>query len=279
MTRLEVLLEALGQALCEKARGHFTRDTPLGEVLPDVAKQALSYIQKHLASDEIRLALAEVASVKTEQYEARLDAMLAGLARVQPLTFRTELRDYFSILPNTIRQMFRRPSDPTGRTAPEKIEFYKPENLLVFLPPRRARFRVGDNPAHLDNWVLTELRGIGECGEVWMGRDRTKPDEPPVALKFAIDPHSKARIVENQALFVSTFELNEINGIIPLRSVYLDCDPPCLESTFVYGYDLAGLMHDWKWRFGDPKPEASFKIIRRVVEIVARAHDKRLIHR
>ena len=279
MTRLQVLLEALGQALCEGARKPLSGQGNFGDCLLDVARLTLAYLQKHMPSDDVRHALAEVASAKPDEYARRLHEMIEGLARVQSVPFRAELADYLGILPNTVRHMYRRPSDPTGRTTPEKIEFYKAENLLVFLPPRRPRFRPGDGPAHLDNWRLSELRGIGECGEVWLGQDPAHPERPPAALKFAVDPEAQERIVASQALFVAAFDLNDINGVVPLRSVYLDCNPPCLESAFVYGYDLSGLMHEWKWRFGDPKPEAALKIVRRLAEILAKAHKKKMVHR
>ena len=70
-----------------------------------------------------------------------------------------------------------------------------------------------------------------------------------------------------------------VAGILPLRSVYLESDPPCLEAPFVYGYDLAGLMLEWKWRYDSAKPEAALKLIRRLAAIVAEAHTRGMVHR
>ena len=81
------------------------------------------------------------------------------------------------------------------------------------------------------------------------------------------------------ALFKQVFELNGVAGILPLRSVYLESDPPCLESPFVNGYDLAGLLFDWKWRYDSAKPEAALKLIRRLTAIVAEAHARGMVHR
>jgi formylglycine-generating enzyme required for sulfatase activity len=279
MARLNAFLEAVGQALCEKGRRALTGQVSFGDVLPDVARVTLGYLQKHLVGDEIRLALGEVAAATPEVYQADLNRTIEGLTRVQSVPFRAELHEYLNHLPGVVRSVFRRPSDPGGRTPPDKLEFYKPEQLLVFLPPRLPRFKVGDTPAGLDNWRLIELRGIGECSEVWLGEDPTQPDHSPAALKFAIDPESKDRLKSHENLFVRTFELNDINGVVPLRSVYLGSDPPCLESAFVYGYDLTGLMHEWKWRFDVPKPEATLKLVRRIAEIVGKAHRKQIVHR
>src|SRR6185503_13169663 len=81
------------------------------------------------------------------------------------------------------------------------------------------------------------------------------------------------------ALFTQVFDLNEVPGVLPLRGVYQDTDPPCLEAPFVHGYDLAGLMFEWKWRYDSAKPEAALKLVRRLASIVAKAHEKGIVHR
>jgi serine/threonine protein kinase len=141
------------------------------------------------------------------------------------------------------------------------------------------KFRAGMKPPGLDNWTLTELRGLGECSEVWKGEDPNQPDHSPAALKFAIDPESRDRVKAGTELFTKVFELNHVAGILPLHSVFLESDPPCLESPFVYGYDLTGLMFEWKWRYNTPKPEAALKLVRRLAAILASAHQKNMVHR
>jgi len=279
MRPFQSLLDSVGQALCEKGRRALTGDIPFGDVLTEVSKASLEHLRKHISGDDIRLALGETAGVAPNVYAAQLDKTLDGLAKVNSLPFRDSLRDYLLHFPLSIQQMFRRPSDPEGKTAPDKLEIYKPEQLLLYLPPRRPRFRVGDEPAGLDNWQLVELRGLGECSEVWLGRDKVNPEVLPASLKFAIDEESGKRMMANQSLFIRVFQLNEINGIVPLQSVYLETQPPCLESTYVYGYDLAGLMNEWKWRYDAPKPDAALKLMRRLTDIVGKAHAKGIIHR
>jgi formylglycine-generating enzyme required for sulfatase activity len=265
--------------LCEKGRKVFQGKWAYGDVLPDVAKTALDHLHRHMASDEIRHALADVAAADPNVYQDALEKVVDGLAQVQSVPFRKELVDYLIFLPACIRQVLRRPSDANGLTAPDRVEFYKPEELLVFLPPRTPRFRPGQKPAGLGNWTLTELRGLGECSEVWLAEDRDHPDEPPAALKFATDPESKDRLKDGQDLFKAVFELNDVSGVVPLRSVYLETDPPCLESVFVTGYDLTALINDWRWRYDTAKPEASLKVMRRLVDVVAKAHQKGIVHR
>ena len=69
--------------------------------------------------------------------------MLTELAQTHALPFKETLSAYLWALPATIRQVFRRPSDPTGRTAPEKLTFYRMEDLLAYLPPRAPKARSG----------------------------------------------------------------------------------------------------------------------------------------
>lgn len=279
MALINTFLDAVGQAVCEKGRRALIGELSYGDVMADVARVALDYLRKHVPSEDIQHALEDVAACDEAEFRRHLGTMVERLSQVQPLPYREVLLDYMVHLPATVRQMFRRPSDPTGRTGADKLEFYKPEQLLSYLPPRRSHFRTGTTPDHLDNWKLVELRGLGECSEVWIGEDTSDAAAAPAALKFAIDSETAARIRSNQDLFLKVFNLNEVNGIVPLRAVYLDAELPCLESTYVYGYDLTGLMNEWKRRFDTPKPEAAMKIVRRLAEIVGRAHAMGIVHR
>jgi formylglycine-generating enzyme required for sulfatase activity len=279
MPRLQALLECIGQALCDKARKALQGQWPFADVLHDVARMTYDHAHRKLPGPDLRLALADAATVEPHELDRRIGELIAELSQTHGVPFKQELTDYLRALPATVRQVFRRPSDPDGRTAPEKLTFYRAEELLPYLPARRPRFHPGDQPPGLDHWTLVELRGMGECSAVWQGDDPDQPEHSPAALKFAIDPETKERVKAGTDLFKKAFELNGIAGILPLRSVYLDTDPPCLESPFVYGYDLAGLMFDWKWRYDSSKPEAALKLVRRLAMIVAEAHNRGVVHR
>ncbi|MDB5308868.1 MAG: pkn1 8 [Gemmataceae bacterium] len=278
MPRLQALLECVGQALCEKGRKALRRQWPYADLLHDVAQAAFDLVHRKLPGPDLRLALADLAACPAHEYDRRVGDLIADLSQTHSVPAEA-LADYLRAFPPTARQVLRRPSDPEGRTTPEKMSFYKADEFLPFLPPRPPRFRPGDKPEGLDGWVLTELRGLGECSEVWRGEDPARPDESPAALKFAIDPETRDRVKGGTELFTNVFPLNEVPGILPLRSVYLETDPPCLEAPFVYGYDLAGLMCEWRWRYDTPKPEAALKLIRRLAAIVAAAHAKGVVHR
>ena len=279
MPRAQSLLECLGRALCDKGRRALTGELRFGDVLPEVAKATLEQAHKQLSTDELRTALGDIAAQEPHAYAERLLKVIAGLERLQPVPYKEALKDYLSSWPAMARQVLRRPSDPKGHRPPEGVQFYKPDDLLMFLPARLPLFRAGVTPAHLEDWKLTSFRGIGECSEVWAGESASHPELSPAALKFVTDPQSAAQVVARKDLFVKVFELNDIPGVVPLRAIYLDCQPPCLDVGYVYGYDLTGLMHEWSWRYDAPKPEAAARIVRRLAEIVGAAHRRGVVHR
>jgi formylglycine-generating enzyme required for sulfatase activity len=278
MPRLQALLESVGQALCEKGRKALQGQWSFADILADVAKTAYDYAHKKLPGQDFCKALSECAQVDPHELERRLGELIAELATTHAVP-KAELADYLRALPVAVRQSLRRPSDPHGHSVPENFTISKPEEFAVFLPPRMPRFRAGDKPPGLDNWTLTELRGLGQNSEVWRGEDPEQPETSPAALKFVVDSESIERVKSSTELFTKVFEINDIGGALPLRSVYLETDPPCLEAPFVFGYDLAGLMFDWKWRYDSAKPEAALKLIRRLAAIVAKAQELGVIHR
>ncbi|MCU0705208.1 MAG: SUMF1/EgtB/PvdO family nonheme iron enzyme [Fimbriiglobus sp.] len=278
MSRVKTLLDCLSLALCDKARKALFGTVRFGDVIQDVAKATLDNTHKELPTAELRQAIAEMVSLPAPQYAEAVKQTVEGLARVQTVPFKAELIDYLSHVPSFARRFLMRPSDPTGKTVPEACNFFKADELLPMLPPHRPKLGIGREPAGLDNWKLKELIGVGETAETWLAEDAAEPGRF-AAIKFAIDDESRRAIVERQELFHEAFKLNEEQGVIPLSSVYLETDPPGLESPFIAGYDLASLIWDWKWKFTAPKPEAALKLVRRLCDIVAHAHAKGVIHR
>lgn len=279
MTRVPALLECVGLALCEKARRALGGETRYEDTLPAVARAVLDHANVELPGDELRRAVGEVAAAAPGAYVEALDAMVRGVTRIHAKVNRAGLLGYLAHWPETIRQVLRRPSDPTGQTAPEGFQILKPDDVLMLLPARPPRFRPGAEPAGLDRWELTEFRGMGECSELWVATDEARPERSPSAIKFATDPATIEQVVAARSLFDQVFALNGQNGIVPLQTVYLETDPPCLEYGYVYGYDLTGLLYEWKWRFPTAKPEAALKLVKRLAEIVAKAHRVGIVHR
>ena len=279
MIRVQTFLHCVGLAVQEAMTGVSRDDASWGLKLNEIARLSWESARLELSSDEFPLALGQMAAADAGDFAETLERVLQRLMQRDPLLDRQSLGDYLGLLPQMAQQVFRRPSDPTGRTVPTGLTINQADDLIPFLPPRRPRFRPAGGPDGLDNWELVELIGLSECAEVWIGSDEQQPEHSPAALKFATDPHAAEAVLAHRDLFVQVFELNEIPGIVPLRSVYLETDPPCLESPYVYGYDLTALINEWRWRYTTPKPDAAAKLIRRIAEIVGKAHAKGIVHR
>jgi formylglycine-generating enzyme required for sulfatase activity len=279
MLKMKTLLECFGLSLCEKGRKALLLERSFGEVLPDVANATINLAHKSLVSADIRHAIAKIASCPAWDYDETLQKVIESISKIQAIPFKDQLVSYLSSWPANVQQMLRRPSDPQGKTAPDRVEFYKGEELLPFLPPRIPRFKTGDTSHGVTNLELGILRGLGECSEVWEAFDDSNKENPPVALKFAIDPGTVEKINSHRKLFEQVFSLNEIHGIVPLNTVHFDTLPPCFEYGFVEGYDLTSLMNDWRWQYDSPKPEAALKLMRKLTSIVAKAHDLFITHR
>jgi formylglycine-generating enzyme required for sulfatase activity len=277
MPRLQALLECVGRPLCDKGRKALLGQWSFPEALPEVARAALELAHRKLPGADLRAALADCAACDGREFDRRVGEAIADLSQSCPVP-KPELTAYLSAFPAAVRQALRRPSDPTGHTAPDGLSFYKPEELAAFLPPRVPRLRPGATPPNLDGWTLTRLLGMGPWTEVWEAEDPGQPEHSPAALKFVTDPDAARRVRDGAGLFTKAFELNGVPGVLPLRSVYLEADPPCLESPLVPGYDLAGLMLDWRGRYDGPKPEAALKLVRRLAAIVAEAHARGFVH-
>lgn len=279
MPRLQCFLECLGQALCEKGRRALDGRWPFSDVLPSVAKDTLDLLNKRLGGTEIWHAIQDAAAVDATDHMRRIQQVIEKLSRSFSVPQGPELCDYMQVIPSIVRQVLRRPSDPAGVTVPEGIQFYKPEDLLVYLPPRLPRFHPGTKPHGLDGWELVELCGLGECSEVWRGENPNRPEESPAALKFATDAGAHQAVTKAVDLFHKVFELNGLSGVVSLRNVYLGTDPPCMESPFIRGYDLAGVIRELRWRYPGPKVDAVLKMMKRLVMVVAEAHARDVVHR
>lgn len=279
MHRVQTFLQCTGLALCDKASRALAGELRYGEVLPEVARAAFEYGKREFVGDELRSALGLVASADPADFAEALGAALERLEMIRPLPYKNDLGAYLGLIPQTAQQVLRRPSDPVGHSLPDGFKLDRAEDLIAFLPPRLPQFHPAANPAGLDDWELSDLIGMGECGEVWSANDDAQADLSPGAFKFATDSAAAESVIANPDLFLKVFELNDIPGIVPLRSVYLECERPCLESAYVYGYDLTALINEWQWRFTTAKPEAALKLVRRLAEIVGKAHAKGIVHR
>lgn len=280
MSRLQHLLEHIGRAVLQNG-GPPRNFTPIGDSLHSFVRAAHAQVSSRMSESDIRTALREAIASPEETVELALDDALTNVADGRSDDERHALGAYLELIPSSARQALRRPGDPLGTSAPENLTLEKPEDWLIFLPDRLARFKTGDNLVDFDNWQTTDLRGFGPYGESWRcwlpGNDQLDT----ASLKFITDPAAREAFDQHEPIFQRILDLDPMNGLVHLRSVYLLGDPPCLESAFVSGYDLTGLMREWRWRSERPKPDQAALIIKRIARVVGYLHqnDPPIVHR
>jgi formylglycine-generating enzyme required for sulfatase activity len=272
MPRLQTLLECIGKAVCEHGLPTLSETHSLSEVLLPIARTGIAHINERIPSDQLRDSLQEAISVPTNTLTLTVNDAVSRIANQQTESIRDLLARYLTRVPNVIRQFCRRPGDVDGDWIPEQLEVDHAEDWLPLLPDRLFSFQEDDQPELDDPWRLIECRGLGVGCEVWLGIDETDPQNTPRCLKFITEPELAKDFIRHKDHFIQILELDSILGIIPLRSVHLLGKPPCLEYEYYSGYDLTGLMNDWRWRYPFPKPEHAILILRRLVKSLGRLH-------
>jgi hypothetical protein len=281
MPRFQTFVEHLGTALCEYASAALARLVPFETALLEVSRSLHRTLTKSMSPGELRASLREVVASPAETIELAIQDGVGAIRPPVPEEFRDTLIGYLELLPEVVRQALRRPGDPDGTSVPEQFVINRAEDWLLFLPDRLPTFRPGDLPNGLDNWRVEELRGLGPHAEVWDGYDDEQPELSPACLKFVTDPKAREAFLKHMPVIKRVLDLDFVNGLIPLRSVYTLTNPPCLEYVHLPGYDLANVMHDARWRSDRPRPEQASLIARRVARIVGRLHrlNPPMVHR
>lgn len=285
-----LLFRCVAKGVLKKALAELQSGQGFRQRLLDIANQTYGEFQKETRTVRYLEVLAAVALASPEESkhisaqvveELRSDRAFKDLLE-KPETVE-RLLGYLEQFPVSVRNRFRRPMDPTGRSLPQDFRLTRPEDLMVLLPPKAPQFRVGDQP--VGNWRLVQLLGIGAFGEVWKAEDAMdgdSPDVPPVALKFCLSPES-IRNLRHETGLLQRIEkhLGEMKGIVRLRKAWLEAEPPCLEYEYVNGGDLCGLMGEWLVQTPEKRATLALQMLHRLAKVIAPLHemDPPIVHR
>jgi serine/threonine protein kinase len=213
-------------------------------------------------------------------YRVQVDLLLGELGAGQPDKVLQAARIYLQQIPGQVQRSLRRPEDPSGRTVPATLTLRRAEDLQKLLPSRMPLFQPGANPVPGTDLVVEELLGVGGFGEVWKARHQARPHAPPVALKFCVDEAAARTLRKEIELLDRISRQGRHRGIVELRYVHLESNPPCLEYEYVEGGDLAGLVKGMH-KAGQATPSIVTKLVCSLAQAVGFAHRMKppVVHR
>jgi serine/threonine protein kinase len=204
-------------------------------------------------------------------YRDQVDQLVQELGARQPEKVQQAARTYLHQVPGQVQRSLRRPEDPSGRTVPVGLTLRRAEDLQILLPQRMPLFEPGARPVPGTDLVVEELLGVGGFGEVWKACHQSRPHAPPVALKFCVDETAARTLRKEIELLDRISRQGRHRGIVELRYVHLETNPPCLEYEYVDGGDLASLATDLH-RTGKATPLTMTRLLCSLAQAVGFAH-------
>lgn len=253
-----LLLRLVGKALLKIARDEFLAPRPdLARALPDAA-QLLWRGWAERVSPETRAEELEATARPVGRIRPYVELIVHDIAANEPAELRKNLLVYLSVIPSTLRSIFRRPSDPAGITIPPGLVPRAAEDFLVLLPPMVPIFEPGARPLDNIDWELVDLLSVSPDHEVWKARNPTFETVPPVLLRFFTDHRWKNEFANVKGSHWSKL-LSKLDhpGVAELRATYFQADPPCVEFEYANLGDLAQWFLDRPAR--RPAANLSFK--------------------
>jgi len=155
-----VLFRSVGKAIVEKGLTELALGQGFGPKLQDVNGKVYEHFHKGckgLRYLDVVAAVAGTEAIEANEISATVVRELredpSHGNRLESQEVRERLLAYLEQLPVSVRNRFRRPSDPSGRTVPPDFRISRPEELLVLLPAKAPRFRVGGRP--VGDWELS----------------------------------------------------------------------------------------------------------------------------
>jgi serine/threonine protein kinase len=219
-------------------------------------------------------AINELTKLPVDRVRTTVEAELAAYA-LTPDTKR-DLVNYLSAIPMTARRAISRPDDggmPTTLLSQLPRTFL---DLLPFVPLRPPRFQPGNQVPGYD-YRLECLLGQGGFAEVWKAQHIVRELQPPVALKFCLDPALLVSLKREIEVVDVLRNANAREDFVRLWSTAYSADPPFLVYEYVDGGDLTA----WLASFGGQPPAIRdvMRILRMTARAVAFAHQHGVIHR
>jgi hypothetical protein len=137
------LFHCFGKAFIKHAPKAVADLVPFGSAIYDIANDTWKLYYQQGNRQNLPRELQEVGQATAEQIQREATKVIEEVAADLPPEQRRQLTLFLEQIPRSIRQSFRRTSDPTGRTVPRGLRIDKPEDLISALPNRLPRFHEG----------------------------------------------------------------------------------------------------------------------------------------
>jgi Protein kinase domain len=271
----------VSEVLCAAARDCAAAVLPGSSVASLLAERvgvafcraAWSWLSGKSAAQQ-QAAITALAQAPVHRVRPAVEAGLAGIAC--DTETRAQLVTYLTAIPMTARRAITRPNDG-GQ--PTTLVSQLPRNeadLLRFVPLRAPRFQPGDQvPGH--DYCVEALLGQGGFAEVWKARHTLREDEPPVALKFCLDPTLLVSLRVEIAAWDAMNPPAPHEGFVQLRGTAYNAAPPFLVYEYVDGGDLTAWLAGYDGK--RPPVRSVVKIMRMTARALAVAHRHGVVHR
>jgi len=155
----------IAEAIAHKGLRGILQEVPGGAWLYDVSSDAYQRMRERGQDERICASDRQKCEAQAKADQAAVEVQMAELAAEvipnEPPATQRALADYLAIIPSRMRQAFQRQDDPTGTTVPADWLIERPEDVQVLLPPRPARFHIGDSPPGREEWIMVQRLGIG----------------------------------------------------------------------------------------------------------------------
>ncbi|MFM7150167.1 MAG: serine/threonine-protein kinase, partial [Gemmataceae bacterium] len=280
-----VFLRCIGEAVAAQGMRAAAGMVPMGNVIYDVAANAIERYRREKREAQIRQDAERVIQAGMEQIREDARQIAQEVLAEQPEETRVQLERYLTQIPAVARQSLKRSSDPSGKTIPGEFNLLDPIQLSNLLPKRMPRFNAGEAVPHAPQWRFVDLLGAGGFGEVWLAR-HTFLDQQR-AFKFCLDPEARDRLLKHEGEVVkrvmaaSASVREDQHGIVPLVDAYLEGDTPWLAYEFVQGGDLSTLIRAHEQKSPENRGQQMLQILGNLAKVIGRFHTlpQPIIHR